>query len=86
VGLIDTGTSSSLINKDIIDSSNFNMKISENNIKWVTQAGTFEMDSIVEVENYFLPQFTNKRRITSDFHVFKKANETLMILFSVVTF
>jgi hypothetical protein len=72
VGLIDTGTSSSLINKDIIDSSNFNMKISENNIKWVTQVGTFEMDSIVEVENYFLPQFTNKRKITSDFHVFQK--------------
>jgi hypothetical protein len=39
LGLIDTGTSSSLINKDIVTSSNFTMKIAGDNVKWVTQAG-----------------------------------------------
>ncbi len=75
LGLIDTGTSSSLINKDIINSSNFTMKITGDNVKWVTQAGTFETDSVVEVENYVLPQFTNKRKITTDFHVFQKSQQ-----------
>jgi hypothetical protein len=51
------------------------MKIAGDNVKWVTQAGTFETNSIVEVENYFLPQFTNKQKITSNFHIFKKSQQ-----------
>jgi hypothetical protein len=30
------------------------------------------MDGKIELENYFLPQFPNKRKITSEFHMFEK--------------
>ncbi len=48
-----TQTSSSLINKDIVEFSFFEMKISKKNTQWVTQAGAFETDGIVKIENYF---------------------------------
>jgi hypothetical protein len=51
------------------------MKISKAGTKWTTQAGTFETDGLVTVENFFLPQFTNKRKITSSFHMFQKSSK-----------
>jgi hypothetical protein len=73
--LIDTGTSSSLINKEIVKLSSFETTISPKETKWVTQAGTFTTSGKVKLENYFLPQFTNKRKITSNFHMFNKKQE-----------
>jgi hypothetical protein len=61
---VDTGTSSSLINRNIVEFSSFEMKISKKGTQWVTQARTFGTDGQVKIENYFLPQLTNKRRIT----------------------
>jgi hypothetical protein len=72
LGLVDTGTSSSLINRDIVKDTTFEKTLSKIGTLWVTQAGTFETEGQVRVENYFLPQFTNKRKISSDFHVFTK--------------
>lgn len=48
------------------------MKLSKSGIKWTAQAGSFETDGVVTIENYFSPQFTNKRKISSDFHMFQK--------------
>jgi hypothetical protein len=39
---------------------------------WDTQAGSFKTNSSVMLENYFLPQFTTQRKITSKFHLFDK--------------
>jgi hypothetical protein len=75
LGLINTGTSSSLINKEIVKLSSFETTISPKETKWVTQAGTFTTSGKVKLENYFLPQFTNKRKITSNFHMFNKKQE-----------
>ncbi len=75
LGLVDTGTSSSLINKEIVELSSFDMTISQQETKWITQAGTFKTDGKVKLENYFLPQFTNKRKITSEFHMFEKSRK-----------
>jgi hypothetical protein len=47
LGLVDTGTSSSLINKDIIQFSSFDMELSQKKTTWITQAGTFKTDSKV---------------------------------------
>jgi hypothetical protein len=73
--LVDTGTSSSLINKDIVENSSFEKTLSKKSTLWVTQAGTFETEGQVKVENFFLPQFTNKRKITSDFHMFEMSSK-----------
>jgi hypothetical protein len=75
LGFVDTGTSNSLINKDIVKKSSFEKTLSKKGTLWVTQAGTFETEGQVKVENYFLPQFTNKRKITSDFHMFEKSSK-----------
>lgn len=72
LGLVDTGTFSSLINKEVVEFSSFGMKLSKFGIKWTAQAGSFETDGVVTIENYFSPQFTNKRKISSDFHMFQK--------------
>jgi hypothetical protein len=60
LGLVDTGTSSSFINHEIVELSSFDLAISQKETKWVTQAGTFKTDGTVKLENYFLPRFTNK--------------------------
>jgi hypothetical protein len=69
---VDTGTSSSLINKEIVEFSSFTMKISKKHTKWVTQAGTFQTERVSELENHFFPQFTTKRKISSSYHMFQK--------------
>jgi hypothetical protein len=70
LGLLDTGCSSSLIDGDIIDET-FEVQ-SVPKTKWKTQAGTFETKGKVQVDNYIFPQFTNKRKISSTFHMFQK--------------
>jgi hypothetical protein len=71
LGLLDTGCSSTLIDKDIINET-FDINSSVPKTKWTTQAGTFETKGTVHVENYIFPQFTSKRKVTSKCHMFKK--------------
>ncbi len=41
----------------------------------VTHAGALKTDGKVKLENYFLPQLTNKKKITSEFLMFEKSRE-----------
>ncbi len=74
LGLLDTGCSSSLIDREIINET-FNVDSSVPKTKWTTQAGTFETKGTVQVDNYIFPQFTNKKKVNSKFHMFKKHKE-----------
>jgi hypothetical protein len=70
--LIDSGSSGSLVNKEIVEFANFGMQLRKKPIKWDTATGSFQTDGMVTIENYHLPQFTRKRHITSSFHMFQK--------------
>jgi hypothetical protein len=62
LGLVDIGTSSSQIYKEIVEFSSFTMKISYKHIKWVNQAGTFQTDGAVELENELLPYVSKESK------------------------
>ena len=72
LGLVDSGSSGSLVNKGIVEFANFKMQLQKNSVKWDTATGSFHTDGVVTIENYHLPQFTRKRHITSSFHMFQK--------------
>jgi hypothetical protein len=55
-----------------VQAASFDMISSDLKTKWMTQAGTFEMEGAVRVENYIVPQFTNKKKVSSQFHMFDK--------------
>jgi hypothetical protein len=74
LALLDTGCSSSLIDAAIVDET-FNATLSKTKTKWTTQAGTFEMRGTVKMEQYIFPQFTNRRKVDSQFHMFWKCAE-----------
>jgi len=72
LGLIDFGSSGSLINKELIEYADFDIKLNKKPIKWDTATGTLQTDGSVKVESYYLPQFTRKRQINTSFHMFTK--------------
>jgi hypothetical protein len=47
LGLLDTGCSNSLINKEIVEFSLFDINLSKVKMKWTTQAGMFETDGMM---------------------------------------
>jgi hypothetical protein len=55
------------------------MESSQKKTKWITKAGTFKTDGTVKLENYLLPQFTNTKKIMSDFHMLRRTEQTPMI-------
>ena len=67
--LIDSGTSSSLISKDII--ADFPLATNAAT-EWKTQAGVFKTNGLVRIAKLCLPQFTIKRKIDASFHTFTK--------------
>jgi hypothetical protein len=58
LGLIDSGSSGSLINKELIEYADFDIKLNKKPIKWDTATGTLQTDGSVQVDSYYLPQFT----------------------------
>ena len=72
LGLVDSVSSGSLINKEIIKNGNFNLQAQKKPIKWDTATRTLLTHGKVEIKNYCLPQFTRKHHIASTFHVFTK--------------
>jgi hypothetical protein len=83
LGLLDTGCSSSLVDEDFVELNSFDINFSNLKTKWTTQAGTFETNGTVKLENYILPQFTNKKKINSQFHMFsKRAGDTYDVIIS----
>jgi hypothetical protein len=69
--LVDTGSSSLLMDKTLLYLTRFKMKTTKE-ILWDTQAGSFTTDEIVLLTNYCLPQFSMKRKISSILHLFEK--------------
>jgi hypothetical protein len=72
LGLVDSGSSGSLINKEIVEKGNFSVQSGKKTIKWDTASGTLLTQGKVEIKQCCLLQFTQKRHITSTFHVFTK--------------
>ena len=70
-GLIDTGTSASLMKKKLIPEDNEESNEGRYS-QWKTQAGTFKTKGRVQVKKVKLPQFTTKRTFQAEFHLFEK--------------
>jgi hypothetical protein len=51
------------------------MKLSKKSTKWDTATGVLQTDGTVQIENYILPQFTQKRHITTSFHMYQKRSK-----------
>jgi hypothetical protein len=75
LGLMDSGSSGSLVNKEIVEYADFNIKLQKKPTKWDTATGVFQTDGSVTIEQYCLPQFTRKRHITTSFHMFQKRSK-----------
>jgi len=73
--LVDSGSSGSLVSKELVECADFNMKLNKKSTKWDTATGVLQMDGTVQIEKYILPQFTRKRYITMSFHVYKKLSK-----------
>jgi hypothetical protein len=52
LGLVDSGSSGSLVNEKLVEIANFSMQLQKKPIKWDTATGTFQTDGIVSIENY----------------------------------
>ncbi len=72
LGLVDSGASASLVNKELVEMSDFDIKMQKKPTKWDTANGAFKTDGSVIIENFNLPQFTRKRAVTAPFHMYHK--------------
>ena len=74
-GLLDSGTSSCLMDKQIasIHGLDANAKLSKE--KWLTQCGVFKTTERLTLDNMKLPQFTTKRIVNAEMNLFKRAKE-----------
>jgi hypothetical protein len=72
LGLIDSGASGSLVNKELVEFADFDVKLQKKPTKWDTANGIIQTDGSVIIENYNLPQFSRKRNITTSFHMYHK--------------
>jgi hypothetical protein len=86
LGLVDSGSSGSLVNTEIVQFSDFDMTKQRKPTKWDIATGTLETDGLVLITDYCLPQFTRKRLLTTSFHMSRSALKTNMTLSSAVTF
>ena len=71
LGLIDSGASNSLAN-DKLATPRSGTKKNTKSTTWQTKTGTFATSKSIVLENMRLPQFTTKRRVDAEFHLFKK--------------
>jgi hypothetical protein len=72
LGLVDSGSSGSLINKDIVNNGNFEVQVQKKPTKWDTASGTLLTQGKVEITNCCLPQFTRKHHIANTIHIYTK--------------
>jgi hypothetical protein len=61
LGLIDSGSSGSLVNREKVQYTDFEFSIWKKPTKWVIATGVLQTDGSVLITNYCLPQFTRKR-------------------------
>jgi hypothetical protein len=69
---VESGASASLVNKELVEMSDFDIKVQKKPTKWDTANGVFNTDGTGVIENFNLPQFTRKRAITASFHMYHK--------------
>ncbi len=75
--LLDSGTSSSLIDTESVE----NMKKNHGETKnWKTETSVFKTDVTSILEELRLPQFTTKRKIDFEFNFFKKGGDNDIFL------
>jgi hypothetical protein len=72
LGLNDSGASGSLMNKELIEFADFDVKLQKKPTKWDTANGIMQMDGSVIIENFNLPQFSRKQNITTSLHMYHK--------------
>jgi hypothetical protein len=69
---VDSGASASLVNQELVEMSDFDIKIQKKATKWDTANGVFKTNGSVILKDFNLPLFTRKRTITAPFHMFHK--------------
>ena len=74
LGLVDSGASSSLANVKLVTSRSGAKKTTKSTT-WQTKTCTFKTNKSVKLENLRLPQFTTKRIVNTEFHLFDKGDE-----------
>ena len=67
IGLLDTGSSNSLLARDLITGTS--VIKTDKKVKWKTQVGSFETNQTATIP-FALPQFDPKRKCCSTFHIF----------------
>jgi len=72
LGLIDSGSSGSLLSSSIIKNTKFNVERQKKPTKWDTATGVLLTKGKAVIEALSLPQFTKKCQVSSTFHLFEK--------------
>ena len=52
LGLVDSGASGSLVNKELVQHADFEIKLQQKPIKWDTATGIFQTSGTVTIEKY----------------------------------
>jgi len=61
LGLVDSGSSGSLINKELVENADYEIKLNSRPTKWDTATGVLQTNGTVQIESFILPQFARKR-------------------------
>jgi hypothetical protein len=73
LGLIDSGSSGSLLNNGILANTDFSVQHQKRPTKWDKATGVLLTKGKVTIPNFCLPQFTIKCHVSSTFHLFASA-------------
>jgi len=74
IGLVDSGSSGSLLNSSIIE-NDFSVEKQKNPTKWDTATGVLLTKGKVFIEALSLPQFTRQRKVSTTFYLFEKRKD-----------
>jgi hypothetical protein len=72
LGLVDSGSSGSLVNEQLAKCADYEIKLNSKPTKWDTATGVLQTNGTVQIESFILPQFARKRYITASFHMYQK--------------
>jgi hypothetical protein len=75
LGLVDLGSSRSLLNSSIIENADFSVEKQKKPTKWDTATGVLLTKGKVFIEALSLPQFTRKHQVSTTFHLFEKRKD-----------
>jgi len=75
LGLIDSGTSSCLVDKHLVSIHGLDANATPTKEKWLTQCGVFKTTARVTLDKMKLPQLTTKITVTAEINLFERAKE-----------